>query len=418
MDGVRAMAAHIGLYAKALAKWLILAVFVGAVCGGVGAAFHIGVHEATALRGRFPWLLWCLPLAGVGIVGFYKLTHTEGQGTNDIIDEVRSGTGLSIWLLPAIFLGTMLTHLCGGSAGREGAALQMGGTIGYHAGRLFRMDDQDLRVATMSGMAAFFSALFGTPLAATVFAIVVISVGVMYHAALIPCLTAALTAYGVSLWMGVEPSRFIVEMPALEAGMLIRVAVLAALCALVSAVFCGVLHVAERQMRRYLPNPWLRAAVGGAAVIALTFLCGVTDYNGAGMEVITAAVEQGRCRPEAFLWKIVFTALTLSAGFKGGEIVPTLCVGAAFGCAFGQITGFAPSLCAACSMAAFFAGVTNCPIYSLVIALELFGYEGMEYFSIAIAVAFALSGYYGLYASQKFVYSKTKTEFINRKSNK
>ena len=100
MDGVRAMAAHIGLYAKALAKWLILAVFVGAVCGGVGAAFHIGVHEATALRGRFPWLLWCLPLAGVGIVGFYKLTHTEGQGTNDIIDEVRSGTGLSIWLLP------------------------------------------------------------------------------------------------------------------------------------------------------------------------------------------------------------------------------------------------------------------------------------------------------------------------------
>ena len=417
MDGVRAMAAHIGLYAKALAKWLILAVFVGAVCGGVGAAFHIGVHEATALRGRFPWLLWCLPLAGVGIVGFYKLTHTEGQGTNDIIDEVRSGTGLSIWLLPAIFLGTMLTHLCGGSAGREGAALQMGGTIGYHAGRLFRMDDQDLRVATLSGMAAFFSALFGTPLAATVFAIVVISVGVMYHAALIPCLTAALTAYGVSLWMGVEPTRFTVEMPALEAGMLIRVAVLAALCALVSAVFCGVLHVAERQMRRYLPNPWLRAAVGGAAVIALTFLCGVTDYNGAGMEVITAAVEQGRCRPEAFLWKIVFTALTLSAGFKGGEVVPSFFIGATFGCVVGPLLGIPAGVAAAIGLVAVFCGATNCPIASIFLSVELMGDGGLLYFALACGISYMLSGYNGLYSSQMILYSKLKARFINVHTN-
>jgi len=152
-----------GIYLRVLMKWLVLATVVGLLCGFVGSVFHIGVHHATELRAEFPWLLWCLPLLGLGIVAFYKLTKTEGLGTNDILDEVHLGKGLSIWLLPAIFLGTVLTHLGGGSAGREGAALQMGGTIGYHTGRLFRMDDRDLRTATMAGMAAFFSALELSP---------------------------------------------------------------------------------------------------------------------------------------------------------------------------------------------------------------------------------------------------------------
>ena len=147
---------HVRLYIKALVKWLVLAVTVGVLCGGIGSAFHIGVHHAALLRGEYPWLLWCLPALGLAIVGFYKLTKTEGQGTNDVIDEVSLGKGLSLWLLPAIFLGTILTHLGGGSAGREGAALQMGGTIGYHTGRIFGMDDRDMRTATMAGMAAFF----------------------------------------------------------------------------------------------------------------------------------------------------------------------------------------------------------------------------------------------------------------------
>ena len=173
------------LYVRSLGKWLLLAVAVGLVCGVIGTAFHVGVHEATLLRGERPWLLWCLPLAGLVSVGFYKLTKTEGQGTNAVIDQVHLGKGLPILLLPAIFLGTVLTHLCGGSAGREGAALQMGGTIGFHTGRLFRLDDKDLRIATLAGMAAFFSALFGTPLTAAIFSIVVISIGVMYHLSLI-----------------------------------------------------------------------------------------------------------------------------------------------------------------------------------------------------------------------------------------
>ena len=408
---------HIGLYIRALAKWLALAAVIGALCGVIGSAFHIGVHHAAELRGAHPWLLWCLPRLGLVIVGFYKLTKTEGQGTNDIIDEVSQGKGLSLWLLPAIFLGTVLTHLGGGSAGREGAALQMGGTIGYHTGRLFRLDDRDMRTATMAGMAAFFSALFGTPLAATVFAMAVISIGVMYHAAFIPCLTASLMAFGVSLVMGVEPTRFTVDMPALGVGLLLRVAVLAVLCALVSVLFCRTIHFAEHQMQKRIPNPWVRVAFGGVAIVALTYLCGTADYNGAGMGVITAAVEQGTARPEAFLLKLLFTAVTLSAGFKGGEVVPSFFVGAAFGCVAGPLLGIPAGFAAALGLIGVFCGATNCPIASIFLAVELFGDGGLLYFALVCGVSYMLSGYNGLYSSQTILYSKLKAEYINVHTN-
>ena len=408
---------HIGLYIRALAKWLALAAVIGALCGVIGSAFHIGVHHATELRREYPWLLWCLPLLGLVIVGFYKLTKTEGQGTNDIIDVVSRGKGLSLWLLPAIFLGTVLTHLGGGSAGREGAALQMGGTIGYHTGRLFRLDDRDMRTATMAGMAAFFSALFGTPLTAAIFSIVVISIGVMYHAAMFPCLTAALTAYGVSVLLGVEPTRFAVEMPALAAGTMLRVGVLAVLCALVSVLFCGVMHTAEHLMEKYFPNPWVRAAAGGFAVIGLTYLCGTTDYNGAGMDVVTAAVEQGTAHPAAFLLKLLFTAVTLAAGFKGGEVVPSFFVGATFGCVVGPLLGLSAGASAAIGLVAVFCGATNCPLASTLLSIELFGDAGLLYFALACVISYMLSGYSGLYSSQTILYSKLKAQYINVHTN-
>ena len=408
---------HIVLYIRAVFKWLPVAVVTGAVCGVIGAVFHIGVHHATELRGEHPWLLWCLPLWGLAIVGFYKLTKTEGQGTNDIIDAVHEGKKLSFWLLPAIFIGTTLTHLGGGSAGREGAALQMGGTIGQHVGRLFRLDDRDLRTATMTGMAAFFAALFGTPLAATVFAIVVISVGIMYHAAFIPCLTASLVAYGISILMGVEPTRFAVAMPQPETWMFVRVAVLGLLCALVSVLFCEAIHFAEHQIKKYLPNAWMRIMLGGVAVIALTYLCGTMDYNGAGMEVITAAVEQGRVRPEAFLLKILFTALSLGVGFKGGEVVPSFFVGATFGCLVGPILGIPAEFAAAVGLVSVFCGATNTPLASTFLAVELFGSGGLLYFALACGISYMFSGYSGLYNSQTILYSKLKAEYINVHTN-
>lgn len=417
---VRAIGAeknHIGLYLQALVKWLVLALITGGICGAVGAAFHIGIHEAELLRNSFPWLLWCLPLAGLVIVAFYKVTRTEGQGTNNVIDVVHLGKGLPILLLPAIFVGTVLTHLCGGSAGREGAALQMGGTIGYHVGGLFRLDDRDMRTATMVGMAAFFTALFGTPLAATVFAMMVISIGVFYHAAFLPCLTASLVAYGVSRLMGVEPTRFSVSAPELAVVTLLKVAVLAALCALVSILFCQTIHFAEKQMARRIPNAWLRVVVGGLAVIALTLLSGTRDYNGAGMDIVTRAVEQGQAAPFAFLLKLIFTAVTLSAGFKGGEVVPSFFVGATFGCVAGPLLGLPAGFAAALGLIAVFCGAVNCPLASIFLSVELFGDGGLLYFAVACGISYLLSGYSGLYSSQTILYSKLKAQYINVHTN-
>ena len=237
------------------------------------------------------------------------------------------------------------------------------------------------------------------------------------NAAMFPCLTAALTAYGVSLLLGVEPTRFTVEMPALAAGTMLRVGVLAVLCALVSVLFCGVMHTAEHLMDRYFPNAWMRVAAGGFAVIALTYLCGTTDYNGAGMEVVTAAVEQGTAHPAAFLLKLLFTAVTLAAGFKGCEVVPSFFVGATFGCVVGPLLGLPAGASAAIGLVAVFCGATNCPLASTLLSIELFGDAGLLYFALACVISYMLSGYSGLYSSQTILYSKLKAQYINVHTN-
>ncbi|MEA4941307.1 MAG: chloride channel protein [Oscillibacter sp.] len=408
---------HTKYYLQALVKWVTLAVLIGFCCGVVGVLFHLGVEWATKYRESHVFLLWSLPLAGLFIVGFYKLTRTEGQGTNDIIDAVRMGKSLSILLLPAIFVGTILTHLCGGSAGREGAALQMGGDIGYHVGLLFRMDDRDMRTATLCGMAAFFSALFGTPLTATVFAMVVISVGVLYHAAFIPCFTASLVAYGISVWVGVSPTHFTVTAPTLDPAMLLRVAALGALCALVAVLFCNVLRATGEFLRKHIQNPWLRVICGGFLIIGLSYLVRTSDYNGVGMDVIQRAVEEGTASPAAFLLKILFTAITLGAGYKGGEVVPSFFVGATFGCVVGPLLGLPAGFSAAVGLVAVFCASVNCPVASIFLSVELFGSAGVLYFALACGISYMLSGYNGLYSSQTILYSKLKAQYINARTN-
>ena len=399
-------------------KWSALALVIGSVAGAAGTIFSMGVSWATGFRLSHPSMLFFLPVSGLLIVWMYHSFHEEGnRGTNMVIDAISSNERVTPATGPLIFFSTILTHLGGGSSGREGAALQLGGRIGNSFGEWFKLDERDKKIAIMCGMSAVFSALFGTPVAAAIFSLEVVSIGVLYYAALVPCVFSSFLAVGIARAAGLEGEHFPVEMiPALDLKAVGLLVLLGILCAAVSILFCVLLHTAEHAYRKYFPDARVRILAGSFLFIALTLLSGTRDYCGSSMGLIESSIE-GSVRYEAFLMKMLFTAVALGAGFKGGEIVPTLCVGAALGCAFGEITGFAPSLCAACGMAALFAGVTNCPITSLVIALELFGYEGMEYFSIIIAVAFALSGYYGLYASQKFVYSKTRTEFINRRSN-
>ena len=402
--------------ARVLVLWLVLAAAVGLVCGGVGTAFHLSVEAVTELRGEHGWILWLLPLAGLVIVALYKGTRCEGMGTNNVIRAVQSGEAVSPLLVPAIFLGTVLTHLCGGSAGREGAALQMGGSIGYNVGRLFHLSDHDRRTATVCGMAAFFSALFGTPLAATLFAMMVEDVGLTFSVAFVPGFLAALVAYGVSLACGISPTRFaLADAPALTADAVLKVMVLGAACAVVSRLFCGLLHFTEHELPKRLPNPWVRVAVGGIAVVALSYLMGVGRYNGAGMGVIAAAVEQGEALPWDFLCKALLTAVTLASGFKGGEVVPSFYIGATFGCAVGPLLGLPAGFSAAVGLVAVFCGATNTLIPSILMAYELFQGEGLELVALGCGVCYMLSGYHGLYSSQTFVTEKWASEYHEKK---
>lgn len=400
---------------RSMVQWLVLAVPTGLVCGVVGTAFHLAVEAVTELRGAQPWLLFCLPVAGLAITALYKGTKCEGMGTNNVLRSVQDGEAVSPLLVPAIFFGTVLTHLCGGSAGREGAALQMGGSIGWNVGRLLRLNDHACRTATLSGMAAFFSALFGTPLTAALFAMMVEDVGLTFTSTFLPAFTASLIAYGVSLAFGIAPTRFAVAAPALTVGMALRAAVLGLGCALVTRLFCWVLHTLEHELPRRLPNPWLRAVLGGAAVVAFSYLFGVGRYNGAGMGVISAAVEQGQALPWDFLCKIFLTALTLSAGFKGGEVVPSFFVGATFGCVAGPLLGLPAGFAAAIGLAAVFCGATNTLIPSILLGYELFGGGGMELIALGCGVCYLLSGCHGLYSSQIFVTDKLWPEYHSRK---
>ena len=394
-------------------KWLLIALVTGAVGGAVGSMFHVSVQWATELRGTYPWLLYLLPVGGILVAAMYRLSRMQNENTNAIIDSIHFGDDVPLLLVPCIYFATVMTHLFGGSAGREGAALQIGGSLGCYIGRLVHLDAKDMRIATLCGMSAVFSALFGTPLTATVFALEVISVGVFYYSALVPCTVAAVTAYGVAHVCGIAPTRFAVAAAVLEPMMLLRVAGLAILCSIMSILFCVTMHGTEHALAKRIPNDYLRIILGGAVVVGLTLLVGTTDYNGAGMEIITAAIEHGRAAPEAFLLKLVFTAITIGCGFKGGEVVPTFFIGATLGCVAGPLLGIPAGFAAALGLVCVFCGAVNCPIASIVLSVELFGASALIYFALACGIAYMLSGYFGLYSSQKILYSKLRAEFID-----
>lgn len=401
----------------AFLKWSACACVVGTVMGGVGTLFHLCMEWANETRIQQGWLIWLLPLGGAAIALLYRLCGMEqDQGTNLVITSVRSTQRLSFRTAPLIFISTFFTHLLGGSSGREGAALQMGGSIAYQIGRWIHLDEKDERIIVMCGMSAAFSALFGAPLTAAVFSMEVISVGVMYYAAIVPCVLASVIGFSIAHGFGVSPTFFLITgIPELGPASIGQVILLAALCGGLSVLFCKGLHCIGGLYRKFLHDSILRAVVGGVLVVALAYLVQTRDYNGAGMEIIQNAM-QGQARPEAFFLKMIFTALTLGAGFKGGEIVPTFFVGSTFGCVVGGMLGMNPSFGAAIGLVALFCGVVNCPVTSIILSVELFGAQGLLLFAIACAVSYMLSGYYGLYSGQKILYSKLKPEFINQNS--
>lgn len=399
-------------YVRTFFKWVVISLVVGAVGGIVGSVFHKCIDFATEARGEHSWLVYLLPLGGLIIAALYSLCKTKVD-TNLVIESVRTEENVPWYMAPLIFVGTVITHLLGGSAGREGAALQLGGSIGYNLGRLFRLNAGDSHIIVMSGMSAVFAALFGTPLTAVFFALEVTSVGVMYYAGLLPCVISAMCACIIAELFGISPVRFnLFELPALSLEVVAKTVVLAALCAVVCIVFCTAIKVCEHYMEKLIHNVFVRALVGGAIIVLLTIVFGTYDYNGAGMHIIERAMT-GQANWEAFLLKIIFTAITISAGFKGGEIVPAFFVGSTFGCVIGSLLGLPAGFGAAVGFVALFCGVVNCPVASVLLALEVFGPESILVFALVCGVSYMMSGYCGLYKSQKIMYSKLEAKYIN-----
>ena len=402
---------------KLFLKWGIFSITIGLVVGSIGTAFGKAMHWATSTRIAHENLLFFLPISGIFIVFLYWLLKDKNSGTNIIISAIHSGDSIPIQMAPLIFISTIITHLFGGSAGREGAALQLGGSIGTQLGHWIKLNELDQKIVIMCGMSASFSALFGTPMAATIFSMEVVSVGVLYYSALVPCVCSAFIGAGVAKYFGLIPESFpLTVIPEFTVSTAIRLVFLAVGCAIISIIFCILLHTSEYLYKKYFKNAYIRIFVGGILVVLFSLLIGTRAYNGAGIEVIATAIQTGTAPKGAFLFKMIITALTLGAGFKGGEIVPSFFVGATFGCAISSLIGLPPELCSAVGMTAVFCGATNCPITSLLISFELFGYDGMPYYAIAIALSYTLSGYFGLYHSQKIIYSKYRPVYVNKRS--
>ncbi len=403
-----------------LLKWCFLSVIVGIGVGVISAVFAQLLSLVTTFRIAHKWMVFGLPVAGIVIVFLYEIAR-EGKnaGTNMVMQVVRDDKELMPGrIAPLILIASVITHLFGGSAGREGAALQFGASVGDWFGRKINLNDSDRKIITLASMSAAFAGLLGTPMAAAIFPIEVISVGVMYYGALVPCVFSAFIAEEISVLLHVRTltSPYPVNnVPQFYSWPTPKFVVLACCFAVAGILFYTIMHKTSNLFEKYIKNRYTRIIVGGCLVLILYLLVGTDDYLGLGNTVIAASFD-APAGIEVFLLKIVFTAFTLCAGFKGGEIVPSFFIGATLGSALSVVAGLPVELCAACGMVGVFCAVTNSPISSFIIAFELFGGDGMPFYCIVIAVSYLLSGYGSLYKEQIIMYSKTENKYINMKS--
>ena len=402
---------------------LLLGAVVGSIAGLVGSAFLWGMNHASQLflaseeaaaESGYPRLLFALPVVGVAIVALYSVARTSiDAGTNQVVEALVSEKKPSLLLAPLIFASSIMTQVCGGSAGREGAALQLGGCVGLGVGRALRFHATGLKMAIFCGMAGGFSAVFGAPLTAAFFAVEVGCVGLVYYPALLPSLVSAAVASGIAKSLSFAPFFCALPVfPSTSALLIARVLLLGLLCGLTSVFFCTAIRVATKSMARRFSNDYWRIIFGGSLVATATVLLGTNAYNGTGALLVERAT-QGDANLQDFALKILLTAATLGAGFKGGEILPLLAVGSTFGCAWGELLGIEPSLGAALGMTALFCGATNCPIAALLLGMEFFGAQNALLFALACAATYAVSGRSGLYKSQKLAFSKASGRAVD-----
>lgn len=384
-------------------KLYILSLLIGILGGLVGAAFSHLLSFVTGLREAAPWLVLLLPIGGVAIVVLYRIFGMEEYGkTNKIIQCLKNKEEIKAIAAPLIFVSTAITHLFGGSAGREGAAIQLGGAGASAVSNVFRLKNDQRTALIMSGMSAVFAGVFGTPLTAAFFILEFRSSRKTFSLAILPCFIAAIVAKTISSLMGVaeETVHLNHDMP-FSFSSLGKVIVLSVALSLLGVAMCFIFDKAEVWAEKVMPNSFLRVVLGAMLIVALTAVVGDMRYNGSGMNMAIAAVE-GKADWFDFILKIVFTAITLSAGFKGGEIVPTFCVGATFGCVFGGILGLDVGLSAALGLIGLFCCATNSPLSAMVLGIEMFGLGALPYFIVICIILWLLSVNNGLFENRFF----------------
>lgn len=396
------------------AKWLAVLVAMAAIVGSVSAFFLGALDAVTRVRFASPWLLFLLPLAGL-LMGWVDRNFGKSVrgGNNLLIDEIhQAGAGVPRRLVPLILLGTLVTHLFGGSAGREGTAVQMGGGIAATFGRVLKLDAASVRILLMAGVAAGFGSVFGTPIAGAVFALEVLVIGRLQYDGLVPCFIASVVADWVCRAWGIGHTHYEVAVFSgsihAELWLLGKVVLAGVAFGVVSLVFSESSHRLRAAFERFIPRGELRPVVGGVCVIGLFFLCGTSDYLGLGVignrpDALTlpALFHSAEVPMSAWLWKLVFTVVTLSAGFKGGEVTPLFFIGAALGNALAHVMGAPLDLFVAMGFVAIFAGATNAPLASILLGIELFGAGNGLYIATACIVAYRFSGHSGIYSAQR-----------------
>ncbi len=389
-------------------KLILLSTLMGVIGGLVGSGFHYALQLVTGVRQSQNWLVFVLPIGGLLTVFMYHLFKLKSnRGTDEIIGSVLDNKFVSPLIAPAVFLATVITHLFGGSAGREGAALQMGGSMASLFDKIFRLKSEERTIIIVCGMSAVFSGLFCMPLTSCLFTLEFESVGTILSPALLPCFISALLASKVSLALGVRATSVIQDKTVmLTFQNTWRILVLAVLVSLLGIIVCYVFHKAEYLAHRWLEHPYVRIVVGAVIIVCLTLLVGNQRFNGAGMEMALDAVN-GRADWYSFLLKILFTAVTLAVGFKGGEIVPVFCIGATFGCVAGGLLGMDPGFAAALGLVGLFCCATNSPLTSIALSIEMFGGMNLYVFVLVCVITFVLSGNGGLYAGQIIEFSKS-----------
>jgi len=403
---------------RSLFKWILLVVPMAVVVGSLCALFLWSLDKATATRFDHPWLIFLMPVAGFLMVLVYQHFGRGSEGGNNlIVDQIHEpGGGVPLRMAPLILVSTVLTHLVGGSAGREGTAVQLGGSIASAFARISRLSHAEIRILLMAGIAAGFGAVFGTPIAGAVFALEVLTIGRMQYEALIPGLAAAIAADWTCHAWGIEHIQYqigyLAGTPAstfhLDALLLLKVGVAGVVFGLMARSFSEVSHRASAAFKRLCAYAPLRPVVASAILIGLVYLLGTREYLGLGVwspnpadATILGFFDPARVDYWSWFWKAVFTIVTLSAGFKGGEVTPLFFIGAALGNALAAILGAPADLFAGLGFVAVFAGATNTPLACMIMGVELFGATHTVYLAVACFLAYICSGHTSIYLSQR-----------------